>query len=61
MEVVKDPGNDRDQVLVQIVNQYQELLLRMCYIYLRDMEQAKDAPQDTFRKAYKSLDLSRSP
>ena len=47
MEVVKDPGNDRDQVLVQMVNQYQGLLLRMCYIYLRDMEQAKDATQDT--------------
>ena len=41
MEVVKDPGNNRDQVLVQMVNQYQGLLLRMCYIYLRDMELAK--------------------
>ena len=51
MEVVKDPGNDRDQVLVQMVNQYQGLLLRMCYIYLRDMEQAKDATQDTFPKS----------
>ena len=59
MEVVKDPGNDRDQVLVQMVNQYQGLLLRMCYIYLRDMEQAKDATQDTFLKAYKSLDSFR--
>lgn len=29
MEVVRDPGNDRDQVLVQMVNQYQGLLLRM--------------------------------
>ena len=59
MEVVKDPGNDRDQVLVQMVNQYQGLLLRICYIYLRDMEQAKDATQDTFLKAYKSLDSFR--
>ena len=55
MEVVKDPGNNRDQVLVQMVNQYQGLLLRMCYIYLRDMELAKDATQDTFLKAYRSL------
>lgn len=59
MEVVKDPDNDRDQVLVQLVNQYQGLLLRMCYIYLRDMEQAKDATQDTFLKAYRSLDSFR--
>lgn len=29
MEVVKDPGNDRDQVLVQMVNQYQGLLAAM--------------------------------
>ena len=66
MEVVKDPGNNRDQVLVQMVNQYQGLLLRMCYIYLRDMELAKDATQDTFLKAYRSLNsfpqaLSRFP
>ena len=59
MEVVKDPGNNRDQVLVQMVNQYQGLLLRMCYIYLRDMELAKDATQDTFLKAYRSLDSFR--
>ncbi|MBQ8617070.1 MAG: sigma-70 family RNA polymerase sigma factor, partial [Clostridia bacterium] len=55
MEVVKDTDNSRDQVLVQMVNQYQGMLLRMCYVYLRDMEQAKDATQETFLKAYKSL------
>lgn len=38
-----------------MVNQYQGMLLRMCYVYLRDMEQAKDATQETFLKAYKSL------
>lgn len=37
MEVVKGPSNDRDQVLVRMVNQYQGLLLRMCYISLQDM------------------------
>lgn len=55
MEVVKDPDNSRDQVLVRFVNQYQGMLLRMCYVYLRDMELAKDATQDTFLKAYKAL------
>ncbi len=59
MEVVKDPDNDRDQALIQMVNQYQGLLLRMCYIYLRDMELAKDATQDTFLKAYNKLDSFR--
>lgn len=55
MEVVKDPDNNRDQVLVRLVNQYQGMLLRMCYVYLKDMELAKDATQDTFLKAYKAL------
>lgn len=59
MRVAKDPGNDRDQVLVQMVNQYQGLLLRMCYIQLHDMELAKDAVQETFLKAYKKLDSFR--
>lgn len=36
MEVVKDPDNSRDQLLVQMVNQYQGMLLRMCYVNLRD-------------------------
>lgn len=56
MGVVKDPDNGRDQVLVRLVNQYQGLLLRMCYMHLQDMELAKDATQDTFLKAYKKLD-----
>lgn len=59
MEVVKEPSDDRDQVLVQMVNQYQGLLLRMCFISLRDMELAKDATQETFLKAYRSLDAFR--
>lgn len=59
MEVVKDSSNDRDQTLVHLVKQYQGLLLRICYIYLRDMELAKDATQDTFLKAYRSLDSFR--
>ncbi len=56
MEVVKDLGNDRDRMMIQMVDQYQGLLLRMCYVYLRDMELAKDATQETFLKAYKALD-----
>lgn len=55
MEAVKEPNDDRDQWLVQLVNQYQGLLLRMCYLYLRDLDLAKDATQDTFLKAYQAL------
>ncbi len=59
MEVVKDPGNDHDQIIVDMVNQYQGLLLRMCYVYLRDQELAKDAVQETFLKAYRGLNSFR--
>ena len=59
MEAVKEPSDDRDQRLIQLVNQYQGLLLRVCFISLRDMELAKDATQDTFLKAYRSLDAFR--
>ena len=55
MDVVKEADNSRDQALERMVNQYQGLLLRMCYVYLKDMEQAKDATQETFLKAYRAM------
>ena len=36
MEVAEELDNSRDQVLVQMGNQYQGMLLRMCYVNLRD-------------------------
>lgn len=58
-EVVKDPGNNHDQIIIDLVNQYQGMLLRMCYVYLRDQEMAKDAVQETFLKAYRGLKTFR--
>ena len=58
-EVVKDPGNNHDQIIIDLVNQYQGMLLRMCYVYLRDQELAKDAVQETFLKAYRNWDTFR--
>lgn len=58
-EVVRDPGSNRDQIIIDLVNQYQGMLLRMCYVYLRDQELAKDAVQETFLKAYRSFDTFR--
>lgn len=52
MERVKGPDILRDQELVQLVNEYQGMLLRLCYVMLHDQEQAKDAVQETFLKAY---------
>ncbi len=46
MEDVKESGGNRDQIMIGMVNAYQGLLLRMCYVYLRDQELAKDAVQE---------------
>ena len=35
-----------------IVNQYEQPLLRMCFLYLRDLPLAQDVLQETFLKAY---------
>ena len=58
MNVVRNP-DDNDQILIDLVNKYQSMLLRMCYTYLRNREQAEDAVQETFLKAYRSLDSFR--
>ncbi len=38
-----------------LVTTYQTPLLRMCYIYLKDISMAEDAVQETYLKAYKSM------
>ena len=43
---------DQDELFEQLVNQYQQALLRVCFLYLRDREQARDAVQETFLRAY---------
>lgn len=59
MEVVTGPDSVRDQALCRLVNQYQTLLLRMCYLYLHDRALAEDAVQETYLKAYRALDTFR--
>lgn len=42
-----------------MVDEYQTMLLRMCYLYLRDRTLAEDAVQETFIKAYRSMQSFR--
>ena len=55
METVKDPDRDPDVMLISLVNEYQRMMLRLCFIYLHDKALAEDAVQDTFLKAYRAL------
>lgn len=60
MEVVTGPDNIREQAFVLLVEQYQTSLRRICYVILRDTDQAQDAVQETFLKAYQSWDRFRN-
>lgn len=58
MSKVRGPDNagEREQIFERIVAQYQQPLLRMCYLHLSDRTLAEDAVQETFIKVYRSLD-----
>ena len=58
MEDVKGPDS-REARIEHMVTLYQLPLLRLCVMYLHDREQAKDAVQETFLKAYRNLDSFR--
>ena len=42
--------------LEQIVNEYGDALLRMCFLYLKDHAMAEDAVQETFLRAFRHQD-----
>lgn len=50
-----DRAQDPNHELEPLVLQYQQPLLRTCFLYLRDRTLAEDAVQETFLKAYRSL------
>ena len=59
MDTVKGPDKKEERI-ERMVNLYQLPLLRLCIMYLHDEEQAKDAVQETFIKAYRNLDSFRA-
>lgn len=61
MSCVTGPNDaqSRKQAFETMVETYQTALLRMCCLYLRDKTLAEDAVQETFIKAYHSMDSFR--
>ena len=48
-------NGEREARLCRLMTLYERELLRMCYVYLRDLPLAEDATQETFVKAYRHL------
>ena len=59
MPGIQGPDSLKQEKLTVLIRQYEKDILRICYLYLHDQEQAKDAVQETFLKAYTHLDSLR--
>ncbi len=59
MTIVKGPDNDKEAVIRQMIAEHQTALTRLCYLYLHDVQLAEDAVQETFLKAYRTLERFR--
>lgn len=59
MTGIQGPDSSAQERLTVLIRRYEKDILRICYLYLHDTEQAKDAVQDTFLKAYMHLDSLR--
>ena len=59
MTGIQGPDSSAQERLTVLIHRYEKDVLRICYLYLHDAEQAKDAVQDTFLKAYMHLDSLR--
>lgn len=55
METVTGPDSSQEYKLIQLVDQYQAILLQICFMYLHDRDMAEDAVQETFLKAYRTM------
>ena len=55
MEDAREAAASPQERLASLVKEHQAMLLRVCYAYLCDAEDARDAVQETFFKAYKSF------
>ncbi len=49
-------GMSREERLMDWMERYSQAILRTCFIYLGRRQEAEDAMQDTFLKAWKAMD-----
>ena len=59
MGTVKAPDSTPETRLERLIREHQVSLTRLCFLYLYDEKLAEDAVQETFLKAYRSMDAYR--
>ena len=60
MQIAWETTDDnRTEQLSRLVILYEKEMLKLCYVYLRDMTLAQDALQESFLKAYRRMDTFR--
>ena len=59
MTIVTGPDNEKKAVIRRMIDEHQTSLTRLCYLYLHDVQLAEDAVQETFLKAYRTLESFR--
>ena len=56
MDHAEVPGMNREQRLSRWIDLYSDTILKTCFLYLSDRQQAEDVLQDTWIKAWKHMD-----
>ena len=59
MQEAGSAADGKKERLAELAAAWQDTLLKLCYVYLRDREAARDAVQETFLKAYRAMDRFR--
>lgn len=59
MSIVMGPDNEKELTIRRMIDEHQTALLRLCYLYLHDVQLAEDAVQETFIKAARTLEKFR--
>ena len=59
MRTARESGESAEAWLTRLIGEHQESLIRMCFMYLHDRAMAEDAVQETFLKAYRTMDSFR--
>ena len=59
MQEFREAEDTRRERLSSLVLLYEKDMLKLCFVYLRDMELARDALQESFLKAYRCFDTFR--